>query len=179
MCLEVGLAYKLPTTALRYFNVYGPRQSLNNPYTGVAAIFLSRVKNDKSPLVFEDGKQSRDFINVADIVSANLLAMEREEANYDFFNVGTGEGHSILDIAKSIIDVCGKEMEPEVLNKFRAGDIRHCYADIRKITEKLGFKPQVPFAKGMQELIEWSESQQAEDLTGKAQEELKIRGLAE
>jgi dTDP-L-rhamnose 4-epimerase len=179
MCLEVGLAYKLPTTALRYFNVYGPRQSLNNPYTGVAAIFLSRVKNDKPPLVFEDGKQSRDFINVADIVSANLLAMKKEEANYDFFNVGSGKSHSILNIAETIADVCGKELNPRVLNKFRAGDIRHCYADIRKIKEKLGFEPKVPFAKGMQELIEWSESQPAEDLTGKAQEELKTRGLAE
>jgi len=179
MCLEIGIAYKIPTVALRYFNVYGPRQSLNNPYTGVAAIFLSRVKNNKAPLIFEDGKQSRDFINVADIISANILAMEKDEANYNFFNVGTGKSYSILDIVETIINVCGKNLKPEILNKFRAGDIRYCYADISKIKEKLGFEPKVLFSEGMQGLIEWSDSQRADDLTDRAQEELKLRGLAE
>jgi dTDP-L-rhamnose 4-epimerase len=179
MCLEVGIAYKIPTVALRYFNVYGPRQSLNNPYTGVAAIFLSRVKNDNTPIVFEDGKQSRDFIYVTDIVDANILAMQKEEADYDFFNVGTGESTSILNIADTVISLYNKSLEPRVLNKFRAGDIRHCYADITKISTKLGFKPKVDFKQGMEKLIKWSESQQACDLTEKAQEELKARGLAE
>lgn len=179
MCLEIGATYKIPTVALRYFNVYGSRQSLNNPYTGVAAIFLSRVKNDRPPLIFEDGKQSRDFIDVEDVVDANILAMQKSEADYDFFNVGTGQSHSIFNIAETIIDICGKTLQPKVLNKFRAGDIRHCYADISKIKQKLGFEPKVSFPDGVKKLIEWSGNQQAEDLSDKAQEELKLRGLAE
>lgn len=181
MCLEVGRAYKIPTVALRYFNIYGPRQSLSNPYTGVVAIFLSRVKNNKPPLIFEDGKQSRDFIYVSDIVEANILAMQKEEADYQCFNVGTGQAHSILDVAQVIISLYNKEgkLFPDILNKFRAGDIRHCYADISRIREKLGFEPKVSFTQGMQKLIEWSENKQAEDFTDKAQEELKLRGLIE
>lgn len=179
MCLETGIAYKIPTVALRYFNIYGPRQSLNNPYTGVAAIFLSRVKNNNPPSIFEDGRQSRDFIYVTDIVEANMLAMQKDQANYDFFNVGTGVPHSIKDIADNIIALYKKDMRPEVLHKFRAGDIRHCYADIAKIGSKLGFKPKVSFEQGMKTLIEWSDNQSARDLTAKAQMELRERGLAQ
>lgn len=177
MCLEIGTAYKIPTVALRYFNIYGPRQSLSNPYTGIAAIFLSRVKNNRPPLLFEDGRQSRDFIYVSDIVETNILAMNRKEADYNFFNVGTGNPHTILDIAKTIISLYKKDLRPKVLNKFRVGDIRHCYADISKISKKLGFKPKVPFKMGMKKLIDWSETQKAYDLTDKAQLALKKRGL--
>jgi len=178
-CLEIGIAYKIPTVALRYFNIYGSRQSLNNPYTGVAAIFLSRVKNNNPPLIFEDGKQSRDFIHVSDIVEANILAMKKKEADYDFFNVGTGIPHSILDVANTIIELYKKDLKPLVLEKFRAGDIRHCYADISRIKDKLGFTPKVSFEEGMRDLIEWSDSQKAKDSTAKAQAELKKRGLAQ
>lgn len=180
MCLEVGRAYKIPTVALRYFNVYGPRQSLSNPYTGVCAIFLSQVKNNRQTLIFEDGRQSRDFIYISDITEANILAMKRKEADYDFFNVGTGVPHSILDVANVIIYLYNKkDLKPKITNKFRAGDIRHCYADVSKISKKLGFKPKVPFEKGIKKLIEWSETQEAYDLTQKAQLELKKRGLAQ
>lgn len=178
ICLETGSAYKIPAVALRYFNIYGPRQSLNNPYTGIAAIFLSRVKNNKAPLIFEDGKQSRDFIYVSDIVEANILAMTKKEADYDFFNVGTGKPRTVLDIANTIISLYKKDLKPEILNKFRTGDIRHCYADISKITGKLGFKPKISFSEGMKKLTEWSETQKARDLTHKAQLLLKKRGLA-
>ena len=178
MCLEVGRAYKIPIVALRYFNVYGPRQSLSNPYTGAVAIFLSRAKNNKPPLIFEDGKQSRDFIYVSDIVEANILAMKKKEADYDFFIVGTGVPHKILDIAKTIISICGKKIRPKILNKFRAGDIRHCYADISKITKKLRFKPKVSLEEGMKELVFWSETQRAHDLAPKAHLELQKRGLS-
>lgn len=177
MFLETGIAYKIPTVALRYFNVYGPRQSLNNPYTGVAAIFLSGVKNDNPPIVFEDGRQSRDFVYVSDIVEANILAMKKTQADYEVFNVGTGEPHTILDIAKKIIAIFGNDLKPCILNKFRPGDIRHCYADISKIKEKLGFKTNVSFEEGMKKLIEWSAVQKASDLSAKAQSELKKRGL--
>ncbi len=179
MCLEIGIAYKVPTVALRYFNIFGPRQSLNNPYTGVCAIFLSRVKNNNPPVIFEDGAQSRDFIYVSDVVQANILAMEKRQADYNFFNVGTGKPHSILEVAKKIIKLYGKKVSPEVLNKFRAGDIRHCYADIKKISSSLGFAPKVSFEQGMQELIRWSEGQESVDLTFRAQAELKKRGLAQ
>jgi len=178
LCLEIGIAYKLPTVALRYFNAYGPRQSLSNPYTGVAAIFLSRVKNNNPPLLFEDGLQSRDFINVADVVQANILAMKKKQADYNFFNVGSGKGYSIQEIGQTICSLYGNKIKPKVLNKFRAGDIRHCYADTKKISTMLGFKPKVSFKKGMLELIAWSENQKARDLSQKAHQELSKRGLA-
>jgi dTDP-L-rhamnose 4-epimerase len=179
LCLEAGKAYKIPAVALRYFNVYGTRQSLNNPYTGVCAIFLSRIKNKRPPLIFEDGRQSRDFVHVSDIVEANMLALKNIKADYKFFNVGTGIPHSILETAKKLVRLGGKKLAPEVLYRSRAGDIRHCYADISKINSDLGFTPKVSFTKGMQELIEWSESQEAVDLTHKAQGELKRKGLTQ
>lgn len=177
MCLEVGRAFKIPVVALRYFNVYGPRQSLSNPYTGVTAIFLVRVKNNRPPLIFEDGSQSRDFIYVSDIVEANILAMEREEGNYDVFNVGTGKPHTILYMAESIISLYKKEIKPKILNKLRTGDVRHCYADITKISCKLGFKPKVSFKEGLEKLKEWSETTEAKDFTRVAHLELKKRGI--
>jgi len=176
LCLGIGRAYKIPIVALRYFNVYGPRQSLNNPYTGVAAIFLSRVKNNRQPLVFEDGRQSRDFIYVSDIIEANILAMN-EEANYDFFNVGTQIPCSVLDVAETIISLYKKNLTPKILDKFRAGDIRHCYANTSKIAGKLGFKPKVSFKEGMKKLIEWSETQEAHDFGEEAKLELEERKL--
>jgi len=180
MCLGVGRACKIPTVALRYFNVYGPRQSLNNPYTGVAAIFLSQVKNNHAPLIFEDGRQSRDFIYISDIVEANILAMNKQEADYDIFNVGTGKPQAILSVASFIISFYNKELlKPKIINKFRTGDIRHCYAEISKISKELGFRPKISFREGMQKLIAWSQTQEARDLTQKAQLELKKRGLAQ
>lgn len=178
MCLEIGSAYKIPTVALRYFNIYGPRQSLKNPYTGVAAIFLSQVKNGNPPTIFEDGRQSRDFVFVSDIVEANMLAMKKKTGDYQAFNVGTGERHSILDIAEAVIAFYGKATRPEVLLKFRAGDIRHCVADISRIRDHLGFSPKVSFKEGMKKLVEWSEAQSSVDITRKAHRELEKRGLA-
>lgn len=179
MCLEAGLAYKLPVVALRCFNVYGPRQSLNNPYTGVSAIFLSRIKNNRRPLIYEDGLQSRDFIYVTDVVEANILAMKNPQADYDFFNVGTGIAHSIMEVAKDTAGLCRKNIEPLILKKFRPGDIRHCYADIRKIRSRLCFYPKVTFKEGMKKLFLWSGDKEALDLSRKAQEELNRRGLAQ
>jgi len=179
MCLGIGNVYKIPVVALRYFNVYGPRQSLNNPYTGVCAIFLSRIKNNRPPLIFEDGRQSRDFIHVSDIVEANMLALKEKKADYKFFNVGTGIPHSILEVAQKLTRLCGKKFAPELLNRFRAGDIRHCYAEISTIKSELGFAPKVSLAKGLRELMEWSESQEALDLTRLAQGELRRKGLSQ
>ena len=178
MCLAVGRAYGLPTVALRYFNIYGPRQALSNPYTGVCAIFSSRIKNNNSPIIFEDGLQTRDFISVHDIVQANMLVMEKSKANYEMFNVGTGRPVSILDIARILSKLYGKDIKPEIVNKYRSGDIRHCYADISKL-KRLGFKPSVSFEDGMRELVEWGLMQEAEDKSEAAYQELKERGLVE
>ncbi len=178
MCLAVGRAYGIPTVALRYFNVYGPRQAMSNPYTGVCAIFSSMIKNNNPPTIFEDGLQTRDFISVHDIVRANLLVMEKSRADYDMFNVGTGEPVSILDIAHTLSRLYSKTLKPKIVNKYRVGDIRHCYADISKI-EKLGFKPEVYLEDGMHELVEWGLTQDAEDKSDAAYQELKERGLVE
>ncbi len=178
MCLAIGRAYDIPTVALRYFNAYGPRQALSNPYTGVAAIFSSRLLNGNPPLVFEDGLQSRDFIHVSDIVRANLLAMERDEADFGVFNVGTGRPSTVLDVAHALAEGLGVDIEPEIVNQFRAGDIRHCYADITRICQTLGFEPQVRFEDGMADLIDWVREQEGVDLVEQARAELEQRGLA-
>lgn len=177
MCLVIGRAYRIPTVALRYFNVYGPRQALSNPYTGVAAIFASRILNNNPPLVFEDGRQSRDFVHISDIVEANLLAMAKREADYEVFNVGTGRPLSILEIAGSLISELNPGLKAKIINKFREGDIRHCYADISKIKERLGFSARVNFEEGIKDLIEWIKLQKATDNAHKATSELEKRGL--
>ena len=177
MCLSVGRAYGIPTVALRFFNTYGPRQSLSNPYTGVCAIFLSRIKGNQSPLIFEDGSQARDFVSVHDIVQASLLAMNKAEADYESFNVGSGRSVTITEVADILIKLYGKKLEPELTGKYRAGDIRHCYADISKIKSKLKFEPGVSFEAGMKELIEWSETARFDDKTQQAQDELRQRKL--
>ncbi len=176
LCLSFGRAYKIPTVALRYFNVYGPRQSLDNPYTGVCAIFSSRIKNNNAPIVYEDGLQTRNFISVHDIVQANMLAMNEDGMNYNVYNVGSSDYVSVLDIAKTLSKLYGKDLVPDVQNKFRAGDIRHCFSNIEKI-QKYGFNPSVDFESGMKELVEWGETVEAEDKVTDAQEKLLNLGL--
>ena len=177
MSLNVGRAYGLPVVALRYFNVFGPRQSLSNPYTGVAAIFMSRVKNNNAPVIYEDGLQTRDFISVKDIAEANLQCMKQKSADYEVFNVGKQDPLSIKQVAETIIELYGAELKPEIAFKFRKGDVRHCFADISKIKSKLGFQPKVSFKEGMQEIIDWSAGVKAEDKFEQAAEELKKKGL--
>src|SRR4029078_666854 len=138
-CLTVGRAYNIPTVALRYFNVYGTRQALSNPYTGVCAIFSGRLLNDERPMIFEDGEQTRDFVHISDIVQANLLALEKDEANYNVFNVGTGRPISIRQIFQMLASSLGKDIEPDIVGKYREGDIRHCISDISLIRAKLGY----------------------------------------
>ena len=176
MCLTTGRAYGIPTVALRYFNTYGTRQALSNPYTGVAAIFSGRLLNGRSPVIFEDGNQSRDITHVSDIVQANLLAMESDDMVDDAYNVGTGRSLTILDVAEALIACIGCEQIPEVEHTFRAGDIRHCYADISRI-RALGYEPKVRFEDGIAELVAWVSSQTAVDRFAGAKEELVRRGL--
>ena len=176
--LSVGYAYRIPTVALRYFNVYGPRQALSNPYTGVGAIFSSRLLNGKAPVIYEDGRQTRDFIHVSDIVQANIRALENDGADYEAVNVGTGRATSIRELAELIRGELGAEPEPEVTGSFREGDIRHCYADISKARRLLGYEPTVELRQGVGELVGWVRSQEAEDRFEQARAELVRQGLA-
>jgi len=176
-CLIVGRAYGIPTVALRYFNVYGTRQALSNPYTGVCAIFSSRLLNDQAPVIYEDGEQMRDFVHVSDIVQANLLALETDRADYEAVNVGTGVPTSINKITGMLSVGLGKRIDPEIVGKYREGDIRHCYADISKARELLGYEPKVRIEDGIPELLEWVRSQNAEDRVSAAAGELESRKL--
>lgn len=180
MCLAVGYAYRMPTVALRYFNVYGPRQALSNPYTGVGAIFSSRLLNNKPPLVFEDGLQTRDFVHVSDIVQANLRAMETDAADYHAVNVGTGSPTSVLQVASLLADHLGYEGAPVILGKFREGDIRHCFANIARARRLLDYRPQVSMSEGIPELVRWVSAQEGVmDGSDRAADELRKWGLTE
>ncbi len=174
--LMIGKAYQLPTVACRYFNCYGPRQSLNNPYTGAAAIFSSSIKNDKPPLIYEDGEQTRDFIHVKDLVRGKLLLLDSPEAKFEIFNIGTGQPTSILQLASTLIKLSGKSFFPNIVHKFRNGDIRHCFADVSKI-EKLGFKSEISLKKGLEDLSNWVDSQDAESRIDLAHGQLVEKGL--
>ena len=178
LCLMVGRAYNIPAVALRFFNVYGTRQALSNPYTGVLAIFASRFLNNNAPMIFEDGQQQRDFIHVRDVALACRLALEKDEANGQVFNVGSGNNYAISEIAARLAAVLDKaHLAPQITGKYRVGDIRHCYADISLAKEKLGFYPQVEFNSGLQELAAWLEGQIAYDRVNEASAELAARGL--
>src|SRR5437588_2751435 len=163
MTLAVGAAYGIPSVALRFFNVYGERQSLSNPYTGVAAIFASRLLNDKAPLIFEDGNQTRDFIDVRDIARCCVLVLTRDGADGRTINVGTGRATTIRERANVIARELDQEINPELVGKYRAGDIRHCYADTRLAEQLLRFRAEIPFEAGMRDLLAWLEGQEAED----------------
>jgi dTDP-L-rhamnose 4-epimerase len=177
MCLLWGSAYGVPTVALRLFNVYGPRQALSNPYTGVLAIFASRLLNRRPPLVFEDGKQRRDFVSVHDVARAIRLALERDEAAGKAINVGSGRSVSVNEIALMLARSLGSHIEPLVTGKARAGDIRHCFADVSLARDVLGFEPEVELEAGMEDLVEWLSSQEPDDHAEAAARELELRGL--
>ncbi|MEW6606604.1 MAG: NAD-dependent epimerase/dehydratase family protein [bacterium] len=177
MSIVLGRAYNIPVVALRYFNIYGPRQALSNPYTGVAAIFSSRILNNNPPLIFEDGGQSRDFIHVKDIVRTNLLAMKNDKSDYLIFNVGCGHPITIFEIANLLISNLNPTLTPQIANKFREGDIRHCFADVSKIKKELGFEAQISFEDGINDLIQWVKTQSADDLVDVATSILGKKGL--
>jgi dTDP-L-rhamnose 4-epimerase len=176
-CLAVGRSYKIPTVALRYFNVYGTRQALSNPYTGVCAIFSSRLLNGNRPMIFEDGEQTRDFVHVSDIVQANLLAIETDKADYQAINVGTGVGTSVRAICELLAKGLGVDIKPEIVGKYREGDIRHCVSDITKARTLLGYEPKVSLEQGIPELLTWVRAQAAQDQVESATAELESRQL--
>ncbi len=176
-CLTVGRAYKIPTVALRYFNVYGTRQALSNPYTGICAIFSARILNGERPVIFEDGGQTRDFVHVSDIVQANILALESDKANYQAINIGTGHPISVGEISRLLAKGLGKNIEPELVGKYREGDIRHCVADITKARKLLGYEPKVNLEKGLIALLNWVKDQRPDDRVAAATAELTSRQL--
>jgi dTDP-L-rhamnose 4-epimerase len=178
LVLTVAPAYRMQAIALRLFNVYGPGQALSNPYTGVLAIFASRLLNGNRPSVFEDGRQRRDFVHVEDVVQAFMLALETPSVAGGVFNIGSGHSISISEVARRLAAAMGRpELTPHVLGKARAGDIRHCFADIGAARRELGFVPQRSLDQGMQELAAWVANQSAVDRVAEAQRELEQRGL--
>jgi dTDP-L-rhamnose 4-epimerase len=177
MCLMIGRAYGIPTVALRFFNVFGPRQALSNPYTGVLAIFASRLLNDRPPLIFEDGEQRRDFVSVYDVIQACRLALDVPEAAGRTFNVGSGSSYSVREVAEMMRAVLGKPGSMEVPGKYRAGDIRHCFADVSLARQVLGSRPSVTLDDGLGELAGWLQSETAIDRVAEASRELASRGL--
>lgn len=178
MSLMIGRVYSIPVVALRFFNVFGPYQALSNPYTGVLAIFASRLLNGNRPLINEDGNQMRDFVYVSDVARACRLALEAENAAGKVFNVGSGQPVTIRQVAERIANVLGKQhLAPQITGRYRVGDIRHCFADITRIRKDIGFSPQVSFEKGLQKLAAWLEQQVTSDRVVESRTELEVRGL--
>lgn len=177
MFLAWGRAYRVPVTALRFFNVYGRYQALSNPYTGVAAIFASRLLNGRPPVIFEDGRQSRDFIHVSDIVRGITLSLERGRGDWRAFNLGTGSPTTVAEVASALGRALDVNLEPQVRDEFRAGDIRHCFADTSSARMELDFEARVSFDEGVVDLVGWLEGQRPEDLVDHATRELAVRGL--
>ncbi|HEY0143035.1 MAG TPA: NAD-dependent epimerase/dehydratase family protein [Thermoanaerobaculia bacterium] len=178
LCLLIGRAYGIPTVAMRFFNVYGTRQALSNPYTGVLAIFASRLLNNNAPLVNEDGEQRRDFVSVLDVAQACILAMENAPAVAgQVFNVGSGRNYTVMEVGRRLAEVLGRDLAPEVTGKYRVGDIRHCFADISSTRSLLGYEPKVQLEDSLIELAQWLEGQIAVDRVQQAAAELSQRGL--
>jgi len=171
-------AYGMEGACLRLFNVYGPGQALSNPYTGVLAIFASRLLNGQSPMIFEDGEQRRDFVYVGDVARAFADALELPQANGEIFNIGSGNDRSVTEVAQELARAMGKDgIEPEIVGKSRIGDIRHCFCDTSKAAEKLGFRATKDFREGLAELAEWVAGETADDRVAQARAELEARGL--
>jgi dTDP-L-rhamnose 4-epimerase len=178
MSLMVGAAYGIPTTALRFFNAYGPRQALSNPYTGVLAIFAARLLNGNRPMIFEDGEQRRDFVHVFDVAECCSLAYESSAAAGRVFNVGSGSAITVNEIACKLARQLAKEhLAPEITQKYRVGDIRNCFADISSAREVLGYAPRISVEDGLAGLAEWLEGQIAADRVNEARQALETRGL--
>jgi dTDP-L-rhamnose 4-epimerase len=178
LCLALGAVYGFPVVCLRLFNVYGPRQSLSNPYTGVLAIFLARLAAGERPVVYEDGEQTRDFVSVHDVVAAMLAALDTDAADGAVLNIGSATPRRIADVARTAARVTGADgIEPDVTRQFRRGDVRHCTADLTRARRLLGFEPKVAWETGIAELAAWAQATKAVDGFARADRELRDRGL--
>lgn len=178
MFMLMGQSLGIPSVAFRYQNVYGAGQSLSNPYTGILSIFSTRIKNGNDIAIFEDGLESRDFVYVDDVVDATILGIEKDEANGEVFNVGLGQDIDVLTVAKTLINAYQSDSKVTITGNYRLGDIRHNYADLTKIEQKLGFKPKVSFEEGIKRFTSWVENQEImEDNYEKSIVEMKEKGL--
>jgi dTDP-L-rhamnose 4-epimerase len=178
LSLALGSTFGFPVVCLRLFNVFGPRQSLNNPYTGVIAIFLSRLLAGERPIVYEDGQQTRDFVSVHDVTDAVVTAMSSPGVDGHVVNIGSGVGRPIRDVAMTLARLTGHEnLPPEITRKYRRGDIRHCIADISRARKGLGFEPRVRWEDGLAEVVEWAKSSPSVDRVPQAHSELEAHGL--
>ena len=177
LTLTVAPAYGIESVALRLWNVYGPGQALSNPYTGVLAIFASRLRNGAPPVIFEDGHQRRDFVNVRDVTNAFVLALEHPRAVGGVYNIASGEHRSVRDVAHDLANAMDVSIEPVISGKARTGDVRHCLADIGKARLELGYTPSCDFMEGLSELAEWVARNSALDRVDKSRRELEVRGL--
>ena len=178
LALSLGAIYRFPVVCLRMFNVYGPRQSLSNPYTGVLAIFLSRLLAGQPPVVYEDGGQTRDFISVHDVVDAIMAAIESPAADGTVINIGSGIPRRIGEVARTLASVAGvPSVGPTITGQFRLGDVRHCTADLSRARQLLGFEPRVTWEAGLAELVQWCRKALAVDRFSQADQELRARGL--
>ena len=178
MFLVMGKSLSIPAVAFRYQNVYGAGQSLSNPYTGILSIFSTRIKNGSSLNIFEDGKESRDFVYIDDVVEATILGLEKDEANYEVFNVGLGKAVDVNTVAMTLISEYGSKSKVTISGNYRLGDIRDNYADLTKIKAKLGFEPKVSFAEGIKRFTCWVNEQEiAEDKYEQSIAEMKEKGL--
>ena len=176
--MTVGQALGIPAVALRYQNVYGPGQSLLNPYTGILSIFSTRVRNGAPISIFEDGKESRDFVYIDDVIEATRLAIENDNANFEVFNVGSGVDTDILTVANQLRSALSGQSSIEISGKFRVGDIRSNCADISKIRSRLGYAPAITFAEGIQRFAAWvSEQPIHADRLDDSIREMQRRGL--
>lgn len=174
VCASIGIA----SVSYRYQNVYGPGQSLSNPYTGILSIFSTQIKNGNSINIFEDGKESRDFVYIDDVVDATILGIEREEANGQVFNVGTGIAIDVVTVTNELMNNYGIRVPVNISGNYRLGDIRHNYADITKIETLLGFKPKVSFSEGIKKFTTWVNKQQIQvDRYSESIKEMKEKGL--
>ena len=178
LVLVGGKSLNIPSVAFRYQNVYGPGQSLSNPYTGILSIFSTQIKNKNPINIFEDGQESRDFVYIDDVVTATILGLEKKQANYNVYNVGSGNHISVLEIANKLVKLYNSEININVTGNFRIGDIRHNYADLEKIKMDLNFIPQTQFNQGITHFVKWVNTQKiSEDLYSKSINELRKRGL--
>lgn len=177
LLFHTGKIFNLPVVSLRCFNAYGPRQSLSNPYTGVTAIFISRLKNNQRPVVYEDGLQTRDFISIHDVVDALVGSMVNKRANFGIMNIGSGKQTTIKDMAIVLAKLLDKNIKPKINGEFRKGDIRHCYADISKAKKLIGWQPKTSLEEGLEELINWSQKENPVDLFEAAEKQLRSKKL--
>lgn len=178
LTLTLTAQYGMQGCALRLWNIYGPGQALSNPYTGVLAIFASRIANGERPMVFEDGQQRRDFVHVSDVARAFMLALEHSDADGGVFNIGSGENRTVEDVAVLQAASMGRpHLLPQITEQARAGDIRHNIPDLTLAMNVLGYLPRQDFSEGLAELAQWVAGQEAHDRVAEARHELELRGL--